>query len=64
VFSKDGYVRQVKGDVVVIAGQLTDVDVQLAGEFTEMEEFVVQDVLEARHRHRAGLLELRSRARR
>src|SRR5262245_48117071 len=44
IFSKDGYLRLVKADVVVTAGQLTDVDVELAGEFTDMEEFVVQDV--------------------
>jgi len=45
VVSKEGYVRQVKADVVVSAGQLTDVDASLAGEFTEMDEFVVQDIL-------------------
>lgn len=44
VFSKDGYVRQLVSDVVVAAGKLTDVDAWLAGEFTEMEEFVVQDI--------------------
>lgn len=44
VFTKDGYVRQVKADVLVVAGQLTDVDAELAGEFTEMDEFVVQDL--------------------
>lgn len=59
VFSKDGYVRAIKGDVLVVAGQLTDVDVQLSGEFTEMEEFVVQDVLAIDTGTEAGLLELR-----
>lgn len=59
VFSKDGYVRQVKTGVVVSAGQLTDVDVALAGEFTEMEEFVVQDVLQLGSGSEAALLELR-----
>jgi TonB-dependent receptor len=44
VFSKQGYTRQVKGDVVVSAGQMTEVNASLSGEFTEMEEFVVQDV--------------------
>lgn len=44
VFSKDGYVRQVKSNVVVQPGQLTDVDAQLSGQFEDMEEFVVQDV--------------------
>ncbi|MGQ0552975.1 MAG: TonB-dependent receptor domain-containing protein [Planctomycetota bacterium] len=59
VFSKDGYVRQVKADVVVTAGQLTDVDVWLAGEFTEMDEFVVQDLLAFGTGSEAALLELR-----
>ncbi|MBN2584925.1 MAG: carboxypeptidase regulatory-like domain-containing protein [Planctomycetes bacterium] len=44
VFSKEGYTRQVKADVVVQAGQVTEVDGWLSGEFTEMEEFVVQDL--------------------
>jgi TonB-dependent receptor len=46
VVSKEGYVRRVKAGVVVSAGQLTEVGVSLAGEFTEMEEFLVQDVLQ------------------
>lgn len=44
VFSKDGYTRQVKADVVVSPGQMTEVNASLSGEFEEMEEFVVQDV--------------------
>lgn len=59
VFSKDGYVRQVKADVVVTSGQLTDVDVSLSGEFTEMDEFVVQDVLAFGAGSEAALLSLR-----
>ncbi len=59
VFSREGYVRQVRSGVVVVAGQLTDVDAALAGEFTEMEEFVVQDVLQVGTGTEAGLLELR-----
>ncbi len=45
VFAKEGYIRQVKADVRVAAGQLTEVDMALTGEFTDMEEFVVQDVM-------------------
>lgn len=60
VFAKDGYVRQVKADVVVVAGQLTDVDVELTGEFTDMDEFVVQDILEAAAGSETALLELRA----
>ncbi|MFO8014782.1 MAG: TonB-dependent receptor [Phycisphaerae bacterium] len=61
VFSKQGYTRQVKGDVVVTAGQMTEVNAQLSGEFTEMEEFVVQDVRIGGPSERA-LLELRMEA--
>lgn len=42
VFSKTGYVRQLKADVIVVAGQMTEVDGTLSGEFEEMEEFIVQ----------------------
>jgi TonB-dependent receptor len=59
VFSKDGYVRQVRTDVLVTAGQLTDVDVALSGEFTEMEEFVVEDVLQLGAGSETALLALR-----
>ncbi len=57
-FEKEDFVRQVKAGVVVTAGSLTEVDVSLAGEFTDLDEFVVQDVrLEAGSE--AALLELR-----
>ena len=59
VFSKPGYVRYVKADVVVSAGRLTDVDVWLSGDFTDMEEFVVQNVLALGTGTEAALLELR-----
>jgi len=59
VFSKDGYVRQVRTDVVVTAGQLTDLDAHLSGEFTEMEEFVVEDVLQLGAGTEAALLSLK-----
>ncbi|HKX45230.1 MAG TPA: TonB-dependent receptor, partial [Planctomycetota bacterium] len=45
VVSKAGFTRQMRTGVAVLAGRLTDVDVALAGEFTELDEFVVQDVL-------------------
>jgi len=44
VFSKEGYTRQFTPDVVVGAGRMTELNASLAGEFTEMEEFVVQDL--------------------
>jgi hypothetical protein len=58
VFSKDGYTRQLTSDVVVSPGQMTDVDASLPGEFTEMEEFIVQD-LELGGSSEIGLLNLR-----
>jgi hypothetical protein len=45
IVAKEGYVRQLRGDVVVGAGQLADVSIALTGDFTDMEEFVVPDVL-------------------
>jgi TonB-dependent receptor len=44
VFSKEGYTRKVEADVVVSPSQMTDVDTALSGEFTEMAEFIVQDL--------------------
>jgi len=58
VFSKQGYTRQVKANVVVSPGQMTEVDASLAGDFTEMEEFVVQDVMVGTGTE-AALLDLR-----
>jgi outer membrane receptor protein involved in Fe transport len=58
VFSKEGYVRQVSSNVVVSAGQMAEANTSLAGEFTEMEEFVVQD-LELGTGSEIGLLSLR-----
>ena len=45
VFSKGGYTRKVKSDVVVASGRITDMDVWLSGDFVEMDEFVVQDLV-------------------
>jgi len=44
VFWKEGYTRQVRANVTVAPGRMTEVDGRLTGEFTEMEEFVVQDI--------------------
>lgn len=44
VITKEGYKRQVRADVVVAPGRLTDVDFDMEGEFTDMDEFVVEDV--------------------
>src|SRR5262249_7946820 len=44
VFTKDGFVRQVKTNVTVGPGSLTDLDIKLASEFTDVEEVTVQDI--------------------
>src|SRR5882672_3223333 len=59
VFSKEGFVRQVKAGVIVQPGRLTDLDVSLSGEFTDMDEFVVQDILQLGAGSEAALLHLR-----
>ena len=59
VFSRDGYVRQVKTGVVVTSGQLTDLNIWLSGDFTDMSEFVVQDVLSIGAGTEGALLKLR-----
>ncbi len=59
VFFKEGYVRVVRPDVIVLAGQLTDVEAELPGEFTDMDEFVVQDILQGGTGTEAALLGLR-----
>ncbi len=44
VFSKEGFQREVRAGVVVTAGVLTELDLRLAGEYTEMDEVVVSDL--------------------
>ena len=58
LINKSGYVRQVE-EVLISAGVLTELDAWLAGEFTDMEEFVVQDILAAGAGTEAALLQLR-----
>ncbi|HKB16833.1 MAG TPA: TonB-dependent receptor, partial [Planctomycetota bacterium] len=59
VFTKEGYLRQVIPDVLVKPGELTDLEVVLAGEFVDLEEFLVQDLLAFAAGSEAGLLALR-----
>jgi TonB-dependent receptor len=59
VVSRDGYVRQVRADLVVAGGQLTDVSVTLTGDFTDMDEFVVRDPLRLGAEGEPALLDLR-----
>lgn len=57
-FAKDGYMRQVLAGVVVTAGQMTEVRVELSAEVIEMEEFVVRG-FDISGGDEAGLLEIR-----
>lgn len=59
VFSKAGYLRQIRADVVVVAGKLSEVEVWMLGDFTEMEEFVVDDSSTVGVDAEGALLELR-----
>ncbi|MFA7368096.1 MAG: carboxypeptidase-like regulatory domain-containing protein, partial [Kiritimatiellales bacterium] len=59
VFSKDGYTRQVAADVLVEPGRMTDANATMIGEYTEMDEFVVQK-LETGGGTEEGLLNLRT----
>lgn len=58
VFAKDGYLRHTCV-VVVAAGQLTELDVHLIGDFTDMEEYVVQAMLQLAGGSEAALLQMR-----
>ncbi len=60
IASKDGYVRQLRADVVVSAGKLTDLSFELAGDFTDLEEFVVRDSLQLGAGTEQALLDLRA----
>lgn len=57
--SKDGYVRAVRGEVQVQPGQLTEIRFDLAGDYTDLEEFVVKDTLQLDTGNEAALLDLR-----
>ncbi len=58
VFSKDGYTRQVAADVAVSEGEMKDVNASLTGEYTDMDEFVVQK-METGSGTEEGLLNMR-----
>lgn len=62
VFSKQGYQRQLLTPVVVAPGALVEVSMALPGDFTDMEEFVVQDLLGVGTGAEGLLLELRLEA--
>jgi TonB-dependent receptor len=59
VFTKDSYQKQVKAGIVVLEGQLAQVDAELTGDFTDMEEFVVEDLQTFGAGSEASLFKLR-----
>lgn len=58
-FAKTDFEQQIKTDVAVSAGKLTDVNVYMPGTFIEMEEFIVEDALQMGSGTEAALLQLR-----
>ena len=62
VVAKEGYVRQVRTEVAIVGGQLTDLNLALSGDYTDMEEFVVQDIVSAPAGTESALLQLRVEA--
>ena len=54
---KPGFVRRITQDVIIEEGRLTDIDADLAGEFEDMDEVVVQEIELAGSE--SALLELR-----
>ena len=59
VFTCDGYVRVVRVDVLVQSAQLTDLSVALPGDYNELDEFIVEDLLQMGTGSDVVLLELR-----
>ena len=63
VFIRQGYVREVKSDVVVGANQQTELGVvTMQEEYTELDEFLVEDVLSLAGGAETALLQLRYEA--
>lgn len=58
VFSKAGYERRIESAIVVIPGRMTEVTIDLKGEFAEMDELVVRD-MELAGAGDTGVLQLR-----
>lgn len=58
-FSREGYLRQVRSDVVVAAGELTEVNIYMRGDYTDMDELIVEDALHMGPAADIALLQLR-----
>jgi outer membrane receptor protein involved in Fe transport len=61
-FSRDGYERATVSDVTVLAGQLADVQVELAAEIVDLDEFTVTGLDLFGGDTEAGLIDLRAAA--
>ena len=59
IVRKDGYVQQVRSTAAA-AGKLTDVRIELLGDFTDLEEYVVEDALTVGTGTEQALLDLRT----
>jgi hypothetical protein len=59
VVSKEGYVRVIRLDVAVPPNGLADLSIALPGDIAELEEFVVEDLLQATAGSETALIELR-----
>ena len=44
IFKKEGFISQSVSNIVVLAGQITEINTSIIPEYTEMEEFVVQEL--------------------
>ncbi len=44
LFSGTGFAATNRADIVVIAGQITDVDIEMSAELVDLDEFIVQDL--------------------
>ncbi|MEQ8763036.1 MAG: TonB-dependent receptor [Planctomycetota bacterium] len=58
VFRKSGYLEQLK-EVAVTSGKIAEIEVWLSADVTELDEFVVQDVMQVGSGTEAALLDLR-----
>ncbi len=61
VCAKDGFRRETRANVLVKAGAITELNVRLFGEFTDMDELVVRDI-EIGGASEAGLITLKQQA--
>lgn len=59
IVTKEGYARGIVSQVIVSGSGLTDVNVELKPELTEMDELVVEDIQIAEPKSEEGMLELR-----